>query len=136
MLLKLKESIITGGEHYSPTTITPPHPAGVIDTDALKIRDAEAEVLVRRGTAVHYTPEQAEPEVPAGGPVVTHVQTIVDADDTGSGVNADQVEDRLAGLDDMKKDELVAMAKDMGLEAAGKTKAELIDSIKSAAQKD
>lgn len=52
MKLKLKESIRANGVQHLP-------PA-VIDTDEIGISQAEAEVLVRRGTA-----EVVEPEAPA-----------------------------------------------------------------------
>jgi hypothetical protein len=51
MKLKLKESIICGGVQYLP-------PA-VVDTEEIGITDADADVLVRRGTA-----EVVEPEAP------------------------------------------------------------------------
>ena len=43
MNLKLKESILCGGTQYLPPVI--------VDTKALGISDAEADVLIRRGTA-------------------------------------------------------------------------------------
>jgi hypothetical protein len=56
MKLKLKESIRAGGVQY--------RPPAVVDTDALGISEGDAEVLVRRGTAVRHV----EP-VAAGAPV-------------------------------------------------------------------
>lgn len=55
MKLKLKESIRANGVQHLPPS--------VIDTEEIGISDAEAEVLVRRGTA-----EVVEPEAPADEP--------------------------------------------------------------------
>jgi hypothetical protein len=60
MKLKLKESIRANGVQYLP-------PA-VIDTEEIGITDADADVLVRRGTADIYdepAPEAAAEEAPA-----------------------------------------------------------------------
>lgn len=97
MKLKLKESIRANGIQHLP-------PA-VVDTDEIGITQADAEVLVRRGTAeVHE-----EPAAPAGGE---------------GGEKTDQ-------LDDMKKAELVDLAVGMGIETDGKTKAQLIEAIEA-----
>lgn len=128
MKLKLKESVIAGGDHYAPPAI--------IDTALLKISDAEAQVLVRRGTAEHFVEgaEQDQSTDQAGGPVVTKIETIQNTgadEDAGKPSDSELVEGRLAGLDDMKKDELVKLATEMGIETAGKTKPQLIEAIKA-----
>jgi hypothetical protein len=55
MKLKLKESIRANGVQYLPPSI--------VDTDEIGITQADADVLIRRGTAV--SAEDTEPEVPA-----------------------------------------------------------------------
>lgn len=113
MLLKLKESIIAGGEHYAPPTI--------IDTALLKISDAEAEVLVRRGTAAHHTEVEAPTDQADGGADLV--------DGTLAGVV--EKDGNVKPLEDLPKADLVKLAADMGLETAGKTKAELVEAIKA-----
>lgn len=60
MKLKLNESIICGGQQYLPPTI--------VDTDEIGITQADADVLIRRGTAVSVAdqaPKESEAEAAA-----------------------------------------------------------------------
>lgn len=100
MKLKLKESIRANGVQYLPPT--------VVDTDEIGITQADADVLVRRGTAeVHDEPAPQE------------------AAQSGSG---DEVK-----LDKLKKDELLAMAEKLDIDGAtGMNKAELVAAIEAA----
>jgi hypothetical protein len=65
MKLKLKESIRANGVQYLP-------PA-VIDTEEIGITEADADVLVRRGTADVFDEAVAEPAPAADAPEVIHV---------------------------------------------------------------
>ena len=102
MKLKLKESIRANGVQYLP-------PA-VVDTDEIGITQADADVLVRRGTAeIHEEPAPVE--------------------GTLAGVVED--EGKVVPLDEMKKADLVGLAAEMGIDTEGKTKAQLVEAIQA-----
>lgn len=101
MLLKLKESIRANGVQYLP-------PA-VVDIEVIGITRADADVLVRRGTAEVYD-----------GPTDGTIAGVVENDGTTK------------PLADMTKAELVALADAMDIVTAGKTKPELLAAIEAA----
>ncbi len=104
MKLKLKETIrVLGARHL---------PGAVVDTGDAGISDAEAQVLVRRGTA-----DVIEPEPPQEPPATGTLAGVVE--ESGA----------VVPLADMTKADLVELAVGMGLDATGKTKAQLVELI-------
>ncbi len=98
MKIKLNECIRANGIKYLPPS--------VVDTDAIGITAADAQVLVRRGTA-----------------------TLVDEPVTGTLAGVVEESGAVVPLAEMTKADLVALACDIGLDVTGKTKAQLVELI-------
>lgn len=115
MKLKLKESIRCKGIQH--------RPPAVIDTIELGLDDAEVKALVGRGVAVVWEDAEAVPAA-VDAPVVTNLEL-----GTLDGViNADG---SAASLDEMTKRELIEIAKDMGIDTDGLSKAKLVEAIRA-----
>lgn len=103
MKLKLKYAIRVNGQQY--------RAPAVIDTEELEISDTEAEVLISSGAAELHNDV-------VDGPVEGRLAGVADG--------------TVRELGDMKKDDLVRVATEMGIGTDGKTKAELIAAIEAA----
>lgn len=119
MKLKLKESIRANGIQYMPPE--------VVDCEEIGITQADADVLVRRGTA------EVVDEVAPIDPNNTETPEGLEKADLVEGTLAGVVEadGKVVPLANMKKDDLVALASGMGIDTAGKNKADLVAAIEA-----